>query len=164
LIDSIISASRTPYSAFHDIDANKPGGSIQIRVKTYAHRLSLYQEELSDLAARRSELEKRVEAKRQELLRSRNLQFRKAALGNESTHEELMQMQAAYQEYLEEEPVHPSFSGKAARHADVGPPAPIGFQMSPHPSTSLLQIQTKPLSRRKAHKRIMADPTERISP
>ena len=29
--------SKTPYAALHDIDANKPGGSIKIRVKTYAH-------------------------------------------------------------------------------------------------------------------------------
>ena len=33
LIDSIISSSGTPYSALHDIDANKPGGSIKIRVQ-----------------------------------------------------------------------------------------------------------------------------------
>ena len=33
------SESKTPYAALHDIDANKPGGSIKIRVKTYAHAL-----------------------------------------------------------------------------------------------------------------------------
>ena len=33
LIDNIISSSGTPYSALHDIDANKPGGSIKIRVQ-----------------------------------------------------------------------------------------------------------------------------------
>jgi predicted nucleotide-binding protein (sugar kinase/HSP70/actin superfamily) len=37
LIDNIINSSGTPASALHDIDANKPGGSIKIRVKTYAH-------------------------------------------------------------------------------------------------------------------------------
>jgi len=47
LIDSIISAAGTPYSALHDVDANKPGGSIQIRVKTYAHSLSLHEERLA---------------------------------------------------------------------------------------------------------------------
>ena len=44
----IISASATPYSALHDIDANKPGGSIKIRVKTYAHSLKLHEERLED--------------------------------------------------------------------------------------------------------------------
>src|SRR6185369_15383289 len=42
IIDSIISTAQTPYSALHDIDANKPGGSIKIRVKTYAHSLNLH--------------------------------------------------------------------------------------------------------------------------
>ena len=41
---SIVSASATPYAALHDIDANKPGGSIKIRVKTYAHSLKLHEE------------------------------------------------------------------------------------------------------------------------
>ena len=44
----------TPYAALHDIDANKPGGSIKIRVKTYAHSLRLQQERLEDLGATRS--------------------------------------------------------------------------------------------------------------
>ncbi|MCK9906074.1 hypothetical protein MXD63_39550, partial [Frankia sp. Cpl3] len=43
LIDSIISTAGTPYSALHDIDANKPSGSIKIRVKTYAHSLGLHE-------------------------------------------------------------------------------------------------------------------------
>src|SRR6185503_19306472 len=42
IIDSIISTAGTPYSALHAIDANKPGGSIKIRVKTYAHSLGLH--------------------------------------------------------------------------------------------------------------------------
>ncbi len=76
IIDGIISASRTPYSALHDIDANKATGSIQIRVKTYAHRLSAYGDELRDLAGRRAELERRVAAKRQELLSRQGLELR----------------------------------------------------------------------------------------
>src|SRR5205807_4518153 len=71
LIDNIISSSRTPYSALHDIDANKPGGSIKIRVKAYAHTLSLHEEKLQEIAAKRSELERSVAAKRRELLLSR---------------------------------------------------------------------------------------------
>ncbi len=68
LIDSIVKASVTPYSALHDIDANKPGGSIKIRVKTYAHRLALFEETLLDDAKKKVELERRVAEKRAELL------------------------------------------------------------------------------------------------
>ncbi|SDG54299.1 Predicted nucleotide-binding protein, sugar kinase/HSP70/actin superfamily [Fontibacillus panacisegetis] len=69
LIDSIISTAGTPYSALHDIDANKPGGSIKIRVKTYAHSLSLHEERLQDLAAKKAELQYLLEQKRTELLK-----------------------------------------------------------------------------------------------
>ncbi len=68
LIDSVISASATPYSALHDIDANKPGGSIKIRVKTYAHSLKLHEERLEDLSHKQDELKFRLEEKRLELL------------------------------------------------------------------------------------------------
>ncbi len=68
LIDSIIQTSATPYSALHDIDANKPGGSIKIRVKTYAHSLKLHEERLEDVARKRAELALRLDQKRLELL------------------------------------------------------------------------------------------------
>ena len=57
LIDSIIETSKTPYAALHDIDANKPSGSIKIRVKTYAHALKLHEERLQDARKRKGELE-----------------------------------------------------------------------------------------------------------
>ena len=47
-----MNASKTPYAALHDIDANKPSGSIKIRVKTYAHALKLHEERLEDAAKR----------------------------------------------------------------------------------------------------------------
>ena len=50
LIDSIIASAGKAYSALHDIDANKPSGSIKIRVKTYAHTLMLLKEKLEDQA------------------------------------------------------------------------------------------------------------------
>lgn len=74
LIDSIITTARTPYSALHDIDANKPSGSIKIRVKTYAHSLSLNEERLQDLARKKEELEKIIEKKRKSLERSQLLE------------------------------------------------------------------------------------------
>jgi predicted CoA-substrate-specific enzyme activase len=48
LIDTVLNTAKTPVMALHDLDANKPGGSIQIRVKTYAYTLSLEQEKLED--------------------------------------------------------------------------------------------------------------------
>ncbi len=46
IIDKILGASRTPHLTLHDIDANKPGGSIKIRVKTFAYTLDQYRETL----------------------------------------------------------------------------------------------------------------------
>lgn len=101
LIDNIISSSGTPYSALHDIDANKPGGSIKIRVRTYAHTLSLHEERLHDLAEKRSELQRRVEEKRRELLRERERAL--AAQRDRDTAARQHGMDAAYHAYLSEE-------------------------------------------------------------
>lgn len=68
LIDSIITAAGTPFSALHDIDANKPSGSIKIRVKTYAHSLGLHEERLQDLARKKAELQHLLKQKHAELL------------------------------------------------------------------------------------------------
>lgn len=48
LVERILATSRTPCLTLHDIDANKPGGSIKIRVQTYAYTLARYQERLAD--------------------------------------------------------------------------------------------------------------------
>ncbi|MDH5178911.1 MAG: acyl-CoA dehydratase activase-related protein [Gammaproteobacteria bacterium] len=45
IIDKIMAVSKTPYMALHDLDANKPGGSIKIRVKTFAYSLERYCED-----------------------------------------------------------------------------------------------------------------------
>ena len=95
LIDNIISSSGTPYMALHDVDANKPGGSIKIRVKTYAHTLKLHEESLREAAEKRSELERLVAEKRRELLALRQEQL--------ARREDLALMRAAYEEYLAEE-------------------------------------------------------------
>jgi activator of 2-hydroxyglutaryl-CoA dehydratase/predicted nucleotide-binding protein (sugar kinase/HSP70/actin superfamily) len=75
IIERIVERSAVPHSALHDLDANKPGGSIQIRVKTYAHSLSLHEERLEDLAAKRAELGRRLDAKRLELLEAKRAQI-----------------------------------------------------------------------------------------
>ncbi len=66
-IDGIIGAAATPYSALHDIDANKPGGSIGIRVRTYSYTLERHRERLEDVARKRRELEQRIADKQAEL-------------------------------------------------------------------------------------------------
>jgi predicted nucleotide-binding protein (sugar kinase/HSP70/actin superfamily) len=48
IIDKILGASRTPHLTLHAIDANKPGGSIKIRVKTFAYTLEQYKKQLAD--------------------------------------------------------------------------------------------------------------------
>jgi len=50
IIDKILGASRTPHLTLHDIDANKPGGSIKIRVKTFAYTLEQYRQTLQENA------------------------------------------------------------------------------------------------------------------
>ncbi|NKQ40262.1 MAG: CoA activase [Sulfurovum sp.] len=47
IIDKILGASKTPHLTLHDIDANKPSGSIKIRVKTFAYALEQYAQEIA---------------------------------------------------------------------------------------------------------------------
>ena len=68
LIDRVMEASGSPYSALHDIDANKPSGSIKIRVKTYGYTLRLAEEKLEDETRRRQEAERALVEKRLQLL------------------------------------------------------------------------------------------------
>ncbi len=53
IIDKILSASHTPHLTLHDIDANKPGGSIKIRVKTFAYTLEQYKQSLTPKGAKK---------------------------------------------------------------------------------------------------------------
>ncbi len=71
IIEGIINTSNTAYSALHDIDANKPSGSIKIRVKTYAYSLGLREEKLQDVMKKKAELESRIRAKKIELIEER---------------------------------------------------------------------------------------------
>ncbi len=99
IIDSIISSSGLPAASLHDIDANKPGGSIKIRVKTYAHSLKLREEHLEDVAARKAELGRRIDEKRLELLRIKQAQLsehRRADLQLERQIQELAEKVMSY--------------------------------------------------------------------
>ncbi len=61
-IENIIEASTTPYFTFHDIDENKPTGSIKIRVETIDYFLARYQEHLQKQKTSETELEQMVAA------------------------------------------------------------------------------------------------------
>jgi predicted nucleotide-binding protein (sugar kinase/HSP70/actin superfamily) len=69
IIDRIAEQSALPRLSLHEIDANKPGGSIKIRVKTYVHSLKRHQERLEDVTRKKDELARRLDEKRLELLR-----------------------------------------------------------------------------------------------
>ncbi len=71
IIEGIVRESATPHVGLHDLDANKPGGSIKIRVKTYVHSLKLHEERLVDQADRKQELTRRVDERRLFLIRSK---------------------------------------------------------------------------------------------
>jgi activator of 2-hydroxyglutaryl-CoA dehydratase/predicted nucleotide-binding protein (sugar kinase/HSP70/actin superfamily) len=124
LIDSIINSSGTPASALHDIDANKPGGSIKIRVKTYAHTLKRFEEELADSATKRNELQRRVDEKRRELMATRRGQLRVAALADPRARKELEELEAAFSAYNEETHAPAGFTEIDLR-SDIAPPAPV---------------------------------------
>jgi predicted nucleotide-binding protein (sugar kinase/HSP70/actin superfamily) len=100
LIDSIIETSKTPYAALHDIDANKPGGSIKIRVKTYAHALKLHEERLQDLRKKKGELLYALDKKKIELLEMRHEQLKARHVSDpmiEKQLEELRERVRAYE-------------------------------------------------------------------
>jgi activator of 2-hydroxyglutaryl-CoA dehydratase/predicted nucleotide-binding protein (sugar kinase/HSP70/actin superfamily) len=79
LIDSIIASAGKAYSALHDIDANKPSGSIKIRVKTYAYTLMLLKEKLEDQGVKKQELDRSMTEKKLEMLAA--LQRKLAGVG-----------------------------------------------------------------------------------
>jgi hypothetical protein len=88
----------------HDIDANKPGGSIRIRVKTYGYTLKLHEEKLQDKARKRSVLERAVEEKRWELIRQRALALTQAREKVPEAQQEFVEMQAVFADYLARDP------------------------------------------------------------
>src|SRR6185295_15267592 len=104
IIDSIIGTAQTPYSALHDIDANKPGGSIMIRVRTYAHSLGLHKERLEDLDAKKSELVHRIEKKRLELLGLKKAQLAERSQKDEAIERQIQEITERVKAYEMSEP------------------------------------------------------------
>jgi activator of 2-hydroxyglutaryl-CoA dehydratase/predicted nucleotide-binding protein (sugar kinase/HSP70/actin superfamily) len=99
IIDGVIAAAATPYSALHDIDANKPGGSIKIRVKTYAHALRLHQERLEDASRKRAELAHHLDLKRLELLRLKNAQLAARRVADPELAREIAELSSRVAQY-----------------------------------------------------------------
>ena len=124
LIDNIITASGTPYSALHDIDANKPGGSIKIRVKTYAHTLKRFEEELADRRRSGPSSSTASTDKRRELhpRAARPLRERRSPM--HAARQELDEIDAAFTSYLEEDTaIDEHREGAEPDRRDIAPPA-----------------------------------------
>lgn len=68
-VEAIVESSGTPYFTFHDIDENKPSGSIKIRVETIAYFLERYQESLRRRAAAEARIRDAVRAYEEKLRR-----------------------------------------------------------------------------------------------
>jgi predicted nucleotide-binding protein (sugar kinase/HSP70/actin superfamily) len=101
IIDSIIGKAGTPYSALHDIDANKPGGSIKIRVKTYAHSLTLHKERLEDVRSGKNDMLHEIDKKRLALLSMKKKQLAERAQRDENVERMIAEVQtrvAAYEQ------------------------------------------------------------------
>jgi predicted nucleotide-binding protein (sugar kinase/HSP70/actin superfamily) len=117
IIDSIVAAAGTPYSALHDIDANKPGGSIKIRVKTYTHSLGLHKERLDDVAERKAELAHRIDQKRLELLGAKAKQLAERSQKDEALEKMIADVTDRVRAY--EAAKRPTISEEAERAADA---------------------------------------------
>jgi len=101
IVESIVSASATPYAALHDIDANKPGGSIKIRVKTYAHSLTLHKERLEDVRGQKADMLHQIDKKRLALLTLKRQQLADRAQHDETVERLIAEVEArvgAYQQ------------------------------------------------------------------
>jgi predicted nucleotide-binding protein (sugar kinase/HSP70/actin superfamily) len=68
VIEGILEAANTPYFTFHDLDENRPVGSIRLRVETIDYFLKRRQEDMRRHRELKQEVERRVEAYRERLL------------------------------------------------------------------------------------------------
>ena len=107
IVDSIVTSSATPYAALHDIDANKPGGSIKIRVKTYAHSLKLHEEALEDAASKKSSLGMSLDRKRLELLTLKKAQLAARTQTDPNIERQIAELADRVRAYVAPEPAPP---------------------------------------------------------
>lgn len=118
LVDTILQTSKTPAAALHDLDANKPGGSIKIRVKTYAHSLRLQQERLEDVSQKKRDLAHAVDKKRLELLELKQKQQHDLTLATQIN--ELREKVRAYESAVKAEPELPKGVVRLGKKAEDG--------------------------------------------
>jgi predicted nucleotide-binding protein (sugar kinase/HSP70/actin superfamily) len=69
VVEGALEATGTPYCTFHDLDENRPAGSIKLRVETIAYFLRRYHEEMCRRRALSEEADRRVAAYREQLQR-----------------------------------------------------------------------------------------------
>ncbi|MEM1029945.1 MAG: BadF/BadG/BcrA/BcrD ATPase family protein [Myxococcota bacterium] len=100
IVEGIVNTAQVPFAAQHDLDANKPAGSIKIRVKTYAHSLSMHREALEDLAARKAELSHNIEAKRLDLLVRKREQLAERQQRDPQLEENIAAVEARVKSYV----------------------------------------------------------------
>jgi predicted nucleotide-binding protein (sugar kinase/HSP70/actin superfamily) len=119
LIDSIIASAGKAYSALHDIDANKPSGSIKIRVKTYAHTLMLLKERLEDQAIKEKQVKLSVIEKKIELMTALQQKLAAAARIDEKLDAQIVALRA------EAEAIAASLPKVAAPEATIPQKKPV---------------------------------------
>ncbi|MEZ4375852.1 MAG: acyl-CoA dehydratase activase-related protein [Polyangiaceae bacterium] len=123
MVDSIVQTARTPSAALHDLDANKPGGSIKIRVKTYAHSLRLRQEALEDVSRKRDALSHAIDKKRLELLEMKRKQLLGVRESDNEIAEQIAEVRSrvlAYETRIEQPPELPKGMVRLGRKQEDG--------------------------------------------
>ncbi len=140
IVDAIVTSAHVPYAAQHDIDANKPSGSIKIRVKTFAHSLKLHEEALVDVAAKKSELDRNIDEKHLLLLQEKEAQLEARNAHAPELRAEIEALAAKIQRYVAA-PAAPEpprtglvqLKRKAPQHA-LGATEPAKAAMAPEPA------------------------------
>jgi predicted nucleotide-binding protein (sugar kinase/HSP70/actin superfamily) len=69
VVEGALEAAGTPYFTFHDLDENRPVGSIKLRVETIAYFLRRHHEEVCRRRELAEEMERRVAVYRERLQR-----------------------------------------------------------------------------------------------
>ncbi len=69
VVEGALDATGTPYCTFHDLDENRPAGSIKLRVETIAYFLRRHHEEMCRRRELAEEVERRVALYREQLQR-----------------------------------------------------------------------------------------------
>src|SRR5690606_7354968 len=130
---AILPTSKTPAAPLHDLDANKPGGSIKSRVKTYAHSLRLQQERLEDITRKKRELAHALDKKRLELLTLKQSQLESLKRRDPELERQIAEVTERVRAY------------QAERKADAEPPPGV-FQLGKkRPDGSIERLRPPPL-------------------